>query len=68
MAPAENPLVLLAWQHGLLPQGTGWPASGADRTALGRSVAAEYGLTWIELGEQAIAREILAALPRKFIH
>jgi len=68
VAPAENPLVLLAWQHGLLPRGAGWPASGADRTALGRAVAAEYGLTWIELGEQAIAREILASLPRKFIH
>jgi general secretion pathway protein E/type IV pilus assembly protein PilB len=31
-------------------------------------LAAEFGLTWIELGDRPIGRDILSALPRKLVH
>ena len=67
MTTAEDSLVQIACQRGLLPRGAGWPPAGVERTTLGRAVAKEFGLSWIELGDRPIARDILAALPRAFV-
>ena len=65
---ADDPLVQLARSRGLLPRGAGVvPAAGPERTALGRAVADELGLPWIELGDRPVARDILDALPRAFV-
>lgn len=43
-------------------------AQGAlDVVALGRVVAEESGMPFVQLGERRIAREVLAALPRDFV-
>ena len=67
MTTAEDTLVRIACQRGLLPRGTGWPAHATERTALGRALAREFDLTWVELGDQPVARDILEALPRTFV-
>ena len=67
MTTADDPLVQIARQRGLLPRGAGLPAAGTERTALGRAVAGEFGLSWVELGDRPIDRDILAALPRDFV-
>jgi type IV pilus assembly protein PilB len=64
---ADDPLVQIAHRRGLLPPGSGLPAGGGERTALGRAVAEEFGLAWVELGDRPVARDILAALPRSFV-
>ena len=67
MITAEDPLVQIARQRGLLPAGAGWPANAAERTALGRTIAEEFGLVWVELGDRVIAPDILTALPRDYV-
>ncbi len=43
-------------------------ATGAlDPEALGRAVAAEFGMPWVALATVAIPDEVLAALPRSFV-
>jgi general secretion pathway protein E/type IV pilus assembly protein PilB len=64
---ADDPLVQIARQRGLLPRGAGLPAAGMERAMLGRAVAGEFGLSWVELGDRPIDRDILAALPRDFV-
>ena len=67
MTTAEDPLLQIARQLGLLPPGAVWPAAGVERTALSRAVAEEFGLPWIDLGDRAIKQDILDALPRSFV-
>ncbi len=38
-----------------------------ERAALGRAVAKEFGLPWVELGDCAIPQDVLDALPRNFV-
>ena len=67
MTTADDPLVQIARQRGLLSRGAGLPADGTERKALCRAVAEEFGLAWIELGDRPVARDILSALPRAFV-
>jgi len=64
---ATDPLLQIARQRGLLPRGAGGPAAGPEWSGLGRTVAEEFGMVWVELGDRPIARDILAALPRSFV-
>jgi len=65
--PADDSLTHLARQRGLLARDAGWPADAAERATLGRELAKEFGLEWIELGDRTIAADILAAVPRAFV-
>ncbi|HWA27058.1 MAG TPA: GspE/PulE family protein [Lacunisphaera sp.] len=67
MPPADDILVQLACQRGLLPKGANWPVDATERTALGRTLAAEFGLEWVELGDRTISPDVLAAVPRAFV-
>jgi type IV pilus assembly protein PilB len=65
---ADDLLVQIALRRGLLPGGAGLPAEGKERANLGRAVAEEFGLMWVELGDRRIDRAVLDALPRAFVH
>ena len=67
MTTADDPLVQIALQRGLLPRTAGLPATGPERAALGRAVAEEFGLSWVELGDRLIAHDVLSALPRDLV-
>ncbi len=63
MTTADDPLLTIALEHGLL----GVEGSlAADRTALVRAVAAEFGMPFVELGDRAVPPEVLAAVPADF--
>ena len=64
MTTADDPLLTLAQQRGLIRAGE--PAL-SDRTAVARAVAADFGMTFVELGERTIPADVLAALPVDFV-
>ncbi len=60
--PAADPLLEVARQRGLLA------GNGADSPAdLVRAVAADFGMSFVELGARPIAGDVLGALPRDFV-
>jgi general secretion pathway protein E/type IV pilus assembly protein PilB len=61
---ADDPLLQLALERGLLRAGGSQPA---DRAALIRAVAGEFGMGCVELGDRAIPADVLAALPAEFV-
>lgn len=64
MTTADDPLLQLARERGLLPPGSPAPA---DRSAIARAVAGEFGMAYVELGDRTIPADVLAALPADFV-
>lgn len=64
MTTADDPLMQLALERGLLRPGGSAPP---DRAALARAVAADFGMDFVELGDRAIPADVLAALPADFV-